>query len=791
MSKFRNALILITALAIIVFAFTACGRKGDLFNNEPPTIAITSYEGTDTLNTEAVLFQQKIYWEAHDTDGVIDKYAFGVVAEVGDELVAFTDDAGDPVGTPGYPVVDENGWVYHYTSAADKSIPLSISTQRTIWTDQVYAVINFPANVNGDSAQVTSVFQVKCKDNRGDECLTPARKYYTAKSDIPRCTAGSTRGDINTQTVGTGMVLSFNIIDKDPFVGAIADHFEFRLEKQDLLGVVIPEADGGYNDTWWSTIDENNIHEYLITLNDWGGTRAALKLNSFLSGAPQDSTYLIAKVVDIAGIVSDSTTISFVVKEGFYPSSLIYNGIAQEGNANINDIYVLGENHFVTYIDEALGQLLPSVMTTEGPHYATPFWIDKNGEYVAILSNDLKVYLSWGYNGEYQANSPGSRKLSIVKDERTGNQYYSEIKYFDLRLDGEPYHYAPLPAAHYNFEDAETGKVWLRVPSSHAISQETILTGLNAGTHKFEVRAVDLQDVGDATPTSFIFTVVAPVPVQDKEGIIILDDSFPNPTHSPEEYVDSLYSTDCFLFGYPGTSSSLDRKELSETVWPDIHWAKDVFSPTDLQGYKTVIYFCDNQTALSNFAKEYDVLNIYLRNGGNLIFSGGKNIAVETQRDCVNFGFPILRQYFGIEEDDAAVEFVMKGTTEADFLNLQYFIGATADTNNGFTQDIGLQIPSFNILVTNANAFGPVSYFDESMLDPSTEVIYRFNCKPAGDGPKDPSQFEYNFFNGLPVGLKKVTGNSKCYIFGFPLSYMVPEQVNTMLLQCIAEIETE
>jgi len=91
MSKFRNALILITALAIIVFAFTACGRKGDPFNNELPTIAITSYEGSDTLNTEALLFQQKIYWEAHDTDGVVDKYAFAVVDE---NLAAFTDDDG-------------------------------------------------------------------------------------------------------------------------------------------------------------------------------------------------------------------------------------------------------------------------------------------------------------------------------------------------------------------------------------------------------------------------------------------------------------------------------------------------------------------------------------------------------------------------------------------------------------------------------------------------------------------------------------------------------------------------
>jgi hypothetical protein len=786
MSKFRNSLILITALFIIVFVFTACGRKGDPNTNVPPTIAITSYEGTDTLSTEAVLFQQKIYWEAHDTDGVVEKYAFRVVKS--DNFYPYEDENGNPIGTPGYYVVNEDGWVYHYQSGADESIPLALSTERTIWTDQVYAVINFPANVDGDSAHVTSVFEVKCKDNTGDECLTPARRYYTAESNTPTCTVGSTRGDINTQTVGTGMVLSFKILDEDPFIDIEADHFEFKLEKRNLIGEILSEADGGYPDEWWSTIDESNIHEYLITLDNDGGNRAALKINTFLSGAPQDSTYLIAKVVDIAGIVSDPTTISFVVKEGFYPSSLIYSGIAQEGNENINDIYALGENHFATYIDEALGQLLPSVMTTDGAHYATPFWIDKNGDYVALHSNDLKVYLSWGYNGEYMGNSPGRKKISVVFDERTANQYFSEIKYFDLRLDGEAYHYAPLPASQYNIEDPETGKTWLRVPISHAISQETILTGLNSGTHKFEVRAVDLQDIGDATPTFFIFKIINSIPLQDKEGILVLDDSPNNPLFSPEAHVDSLYSTAYFLAGYEGTVDALDRAELKTTVWVSgLHWSKDVFSPTDLQQFKTVIYFADSPNEPNKFAMEYDVLNIYLRNGGNLIFSGGKNIAVEVQRDCVNFGLPVLNRYFGIEEDEDAVNFIKKGVTEANYLNLRYFIGATAD--NGFTQDVDLQLPSFNTLFDDA--LGPVSYFDENMLDPSTEVIYRFKCRPVGDNAEEPSNYEYNMFNGQPVGLKKVTGNSKCYIFGFPLAYMVPEQVNTILLQCIQEIETE
>ncbi|RLC52391.1 MAG: hypothetical protein DRI23_02935 [Candidatus Cloacimonadota bacterium] len=797
MLKFRNALVLITVLIVIMIAFTACGRKGNEYPNQLPTIAITSYEGSAVADTTtSILFQQDIYWEANDLDGTVDKYAFRVVKE---NLEPFTDNHGAYVGVNGYSVVDEDGWVYHYNEGADESIPLAISTQKSIWTDQVYATINFPANENGDSAKVVSVFEVKCKDNDGDECLVPARKYYNAESTIPRCTAGSTRGAINGKEVGTGMVLSFNINDDDPFVGAIADHFEFRLEKRNLLGVVIPEEEGGYPaydptdpDAWFSTIDEPKINEYLITLDDFNGTRAALKINTFLGGEPQDSTYLISRTIDIAGIISEPNEIGFAVKEGFYPATVIYNGIQQDSYGTSNDIYVLGENHFVTYIDEALGQLLPSVSTLDGTHYATPFWLNKEAKYVAIHSNDLKVYMHWGYAGEFAGNSPGAKLNGIVFDEVTGGNYYSEIKFYDLRLDGEPYHYAPLPASQYNIEDDVTGKQWLRVPISHNISTEAVLTGLDVGIHRFEVRAVDLQDVVDATPTEFVFEVVAPIPADQKDGILVLDDDLGNPLMSPEEYVDSLYSKAYFLNGYDGRVDLLKRKELIETVWiSGLHFSKDVFSPTDLQEYKTVIYHSDNPLeANNNFASEYDVMNLYLRGGGNMIFSGGKNIAIKVDIDCNNYGFPILEKYFGItQNEDDAIQFVKKGDVDATFFDLSYFIGATA--RNSFTQNIDLQLPSFNALVNNVDGLGPVSYFDPDYLTEGTEIIYEFDCRPVGDGAGDPTQYEYDYFTSMAVGLKKVTDTSKCYIFGFPLSYMEWEQVNTMMMQIILDIEAE
>ena len=38
------------------------------------------------------------------------------------------------------------------------------------------------------------------------------------------------------------------------------------------------------------------------------------------------------------------------------------------------------------------------------------------------------------------------------------------------------------------------------------------------------------------------------------------------------------------------------------------------------------------------------------------------------------------------------------------------------------------------------------------------------------------------------VNKKKVTEDNSCYIFGFPLAYMEPEQVKSMMTQILSEI---
>ncbi len=800
MFKFRNAAIIIAVLLVLLLIFSACGRKGSLETNIKPTISITSYEGVEEPalidSISPASFQQKIYWEASDEDGVVDKYAFRVVDE---DMQPFSNIQGDIIGTPGYEIVDENGWVYHYQTGADETIPLELSDSKTIWTDQVYAIINFPANQDGDSTDVTSVFEVKCKDNLGEECEESAIKYFHVNSLKPSCTVRSTKGDIAGKTIGIGIVFSFNIIDKDQFVGSIPDYFLFKLDKKDLLGALIT-GDEGYSDIVWTTKYERDIEEYEVTLDDYEGTRAALKLNNIENSVPQDSTYITAWAVDLAGIVSDSVTISFIVKEGFYPGTLIYNGIKQGNIEPGNNLFALGANQFVTYIDASLGRLIPSVMTLEGTHYSTPFWISKDGEYTAIHSNDMKIYMKWGYYGEYQNNSPNppNKKNANVLDERTGKQYFSEIRFYDLRMDGEAYYYAPLPGSEFNILDEETGKEWLRVPVSHAIAQQTIITGLSSGIHRFEVRPVDLQNVPDKTPSEFIFNLFAPVPFNEKEGILILDDSDDNLMISPEAYVDSLYQ-EYYFADYTGRVDFLDRAWLAVNIKNSkFHFDNAEFCPTDLQSYKTVIYHSDNVINKGAFAEEYDVINLYLKGGGNLVFSIGANLQTNVLRDVRNWAFPVLDRYFGVDSSDEESILILEkdGVTALNppFFNLPYFIKAIPD--NGFTEEIDLMIPSFHpfvnihpVLQIEVNAMGPVAYFDESKLDENTTVIYRFGCISAGDGPLDPANYEYNTYNEQPVGLKRQVGESKCYVFSFPLSYMEPVQVKEMLNQIIDEIE--
>ena len=829
MLRFRNAMVFITIALFTLLFFNACeDRKGDLYPNSKPMIQITSYVGEDSLASvsDSVLFQQRIYWEAHDVDGVVEGYAFRVITldEEGNPLYGTVD---NPIGnaTPGYEVLDDQGWVYHYQEGADESIPLAVTEQKTVWSKQVSAVINFPARgalvVDGEGnpvydkygnpiyEPVVSIFEVKCVDDQGDES-TPVKKYFRAQSFTPRVSVQSTKGKINGKQIGTGVVLQFAIIDNDPYVESEADHYEFRLEKRNVnTGEVLGPEQGGYDlgdDEWISTAGQFNVNQFMLTQL----TNPAILTNELVNNAPQDSTFLIVKAIDLAGVVSEPDTVSFIVKEGFYPNSLIYYGAETDGtfNGTKNDIYALGENHFVNYLEDIIGRIIPSVSTIEGTHYSTPFWVDKDGNFAVMNSNDLKIYLHWGYNGEYGYktadgavinNNPNSTKIGSVLDEMTNSSYFSEIRYFDLRLDGMAYTYAPLPAAQYNVVD-EDGTEWLRVPVGSDIAQATILNNMAPGFHRFEVRAVDLQGVGDKTPAEFVFKIVDPIPAAEKSGILIIDDTNSQPGYAPEALIDSLYE-EYYFSDYAGQVDVIDREELRTFIsdlnlW-GLHFTRPVLSPTDLQQYKTIVYHSDDPriSSGSRFAWEYDLLNLYLRSGGNIIFSAGANVRPVLEL-CAIKGFNIMDRYFGLPLDgEDMINIPSKSGIESDFLNLQLFKYAKANADAGFTGEVNLQMPSevaniMNNVVLNPNqALGPVAYFTN--YDADVTSLFTFGSIPPGDGPLDLTQAEYDELNARPVAIRKITSTSRCYLLGFPLSYMVPEEAKAALTQIVNDIENQ
>jgi hypothetical protein len=820
MFKINKPLLFLSILMVTLLLFTACeDRKGSLKQNNAPIISISDYFGEDSLAAaeEADLFQQTIRWNAYDTDGTVEGYAYRVL-----------DTEGNPIATPGHEYIveddnlppEEQGWVWHYEPLADESIPLSSpDAQRTIWSNEVYTVINFPANAEGDSAQVVSRFQVKCIDNRGEESEI-ATKYFRAFSTVPQVRASSTKGEIDTKTIGTGVILQFAVYGDEPYIPEQAQYYEFALEKRDLDGNVIPydgTAVGGYDmdladpSTWLSTRGQANPSQYLISQT----TEPALLPNSFDGDEPRDSTYLVVRATDIAGIISEPDTIAFVVKEGFHPGSLIYVGT--QNNASKNDTWVLGENHYSTYMDQSIPKVIPSVQTIGGTHFATPFWINYPGgfdgeearpdtiEFGAIWSQDLKINMRWGWHGEYQSDEPVNKKVGAVLDEETDMSYFAEITHFDLRLDGAPFEYAPLPAVGENLQIDEDGTQWLRVPIGHEISQGAMLSGdkVTPGEHTIEVRVVDLQGVYDPTPATFTYTIAEPV--TEKSGILVIDDDTAAIVSQ-----DSISATYEYILSDQPEVDYIDRKDVADYIsvigLSPLHFDKAVFSPLDLQKYALIIYHSDAplKNQASNFFKEYDAFNLYLASGGNMIFSGGANIQ-GVQENCRKDAVPLLEKYFGIPLNANDGDLIVNTISNENFLSSAFFVQANAV--DGFTNDIQLAYPNpITQLVNLRYGLNAVSYFTESYLDPLSEITFTLGCKqPDADGngfdptftewddtddtDQYPSQAQFEELQNQPVGVKKVTANNKCYIFGFPLSFMDKDQAKTAVETVISEIQ--
>ncbi len=813
---FVLALITITGL----FILTSCEHsKGSLRSNQPPSIQITSYNGAvDSSNvySDTLLYQQTIYWEGVDTDGIIAGYAFRIL-----------DNDGNAVGTYNYETLDGEGWVYHYKEGANESDPnhpLGDPEVSTIWTSRPSATIRFPASIsqqiirdslpdgsyietiiNESATGIPYLFEVKALDNR-DAQSSIVGKYFFTYSVKPETYISTTKGELSYidedteqivyKDVGLGVRFSFSMVDEDPYIANDPKEFKYVLYKVDTDGNFVQDD----NYKWTELPDTTDLDEWYIAYDSGNISRQILTADPFNTPPLvdfNDDNYLtrIACIgIDEAGLPSYMAYKDFRVKEGFYPGTLVYN----------YDIFALGDNHFVDYRDFSLGIVIPSRTTLTGIEYSTPLFIDQHSRLVALHSDDLQIHMYWGFNGEFSNNSPREKKEDVVLDEQTGVNYLSEIRFFDFRLNGEPYR---LPAfgdpSQYVVTDND-GTQWSRFYISSEYAKRVTLVNLEPtdpfdinSYHKFEVRAVDLQNEPDPTPAEFSFKLDAPLSYEEKQGILIIDDEIDH-AFSPQDTVYAFYND--YIAGYT-PNEVLDYKYLEESVWDSqLHFSKDVLSPTDLQKYKLVIWHVENppKNIKNNFAKEYDVLNLYLRSGGNIILVGGANLS-NVYDAIVSEAYPIFEDYFGlsasVNDVSAGIRFLPGPLTQEP-----YFIGAEP-TNSDWPQvmvNLEGNWSAIGPIISARGGIGSVSYFNNGNFISGVEVLYKTIIKDPSAEVYPPSAEQYAAYNERPNVLRfkrEVAGQvgvqQTCYLVGFPLIYMDQAATQEMMGKMIEDVMTQ
>jgi len=780
-AKSSKLLIGLIFLLLASVTMTGCGKSGTRFNNTAPTIKITSYEGFDDSATyssqDTLIFQQKIYWHANDPDGVIAGYAYRVL-----------DAQDNPIATPGNAFIDTDGsitppnvlnthgsgWVIHYLPGADTTIPLSNpEARRSIWTSQKYAVINFPASdANGNPLPKLSTFEVIAIDNRGDVTANAAWRKFNSTSNRPECTVITTKGNPNGGAVGSGVKLSLSMRDSDPFVDPVPWYYEFKLQKLDMQDNVLETTD------WIRTDSPNNpkLNEYLLTRD----TTPALSYD-FTNGTQVTKTRVLGRAYDLSGVVSDenqnSSKLLFAVKDGFKPKALIYG----------QKVHGVGDNHYLDYAyddQKTPAEIMPFSVTNGKVRYAIPMFKDFNGKNTAVNSNNFKLWVRWGWHGEYgkvQSNgnidyndvTPYDKKVDTVLNYNVSNStgnYYSEITHFDLRFNDQPYNFPPY--ATYIQVDND-GTRWLRIPLNSVLGQGIVLNNMPSGHHKFELRVVDLQNV-PSDPVVYEFELVDPVPVASRTGILIVDDDAASNATSPEPFTTDYYNA---LFGdYSGTKTvvrlpdvNLDRRDRR-------------LSFSDLQNYKMVVYHSDNIQSKGTLFQDCDAMVLYMQHDGNFMVSSSSQLSGMIG-DMVTLNQQSFLNALGITYSTTSVASGGSLTTNPYFQIGKGQLGF-GDVNLRLTA-AGEGTDSWvNSIISARQGLGAITLFNNI----SGEAIFKYGCKPTTSTTFPPTQDQFNTLNDKTVGVRNINGAGRAYTIGFPLTYMQFSDskavINRILSEC-------
>ena len=810
----RKSIVLLTILiatGLALLLLSGCGKSGNRFANQAPTIKITSYEGADDSDLlspyadSVFAFQQKIYWHATDPDGVITGFAYRVSRVYRDNSGAITRIV--PIATPGNDSIDDGqltpsnvletlgtGWVLHTSGDNPK---------KSIWTNQKYATINFPAaDTLGNPEVIESLFEVIAIDNRGDitkvdpRCSNPPRseawRSFNAQSDPPTCAVSTTKGNPNGGQVGAGLRLMFSMKNNDPFIDPIPSKFMFAIVKSDTTGVHNSTQDIVWYDTATS-LNDAKIEEFLLTKH----TTPSLTYDYNEGGTVlQTKTKIYAVAYDMAGVASaNPDSIYFSVKPGFRPATLVYH----------QRIYALGDHHYIDYSDGDTQEILPFTIIGGVQRFATFFYADSTNTNSAVHSQNLKTWLRWGWSGEYgkisgnvidYTNNPFDKKLDAVLDRADSTNYFSEITHFHLRLDGQPYYYAPMAADETAYVTDTNGDRWLRIPLNSPLGQTLVLTSLQPGMHTFQVRCEDLQGEVDPQPAVFNFNVAQYIPPASRNGILIIDDDEHHNTFSPDDIVQAKY--EYMLADYTGPKVFMKRHYGADPVQSDEFYTDKRYrqlSPSDLMKFKLVIYHNDNPSKSGELKLENDGITQYLADGGNMLISHTNQLsAVLTAFSSV--AQKTFLHYMNVPFRNDSSTFLSGGLTVRPFF--QTAVGQNVnsvpfpDVNLQFNAN-GVGESSFNPIVEGRDGLSAITYFPlmdlPSYSSYAANVIYRMRIKNVGADSYSPAnEAEYNKYNNRAVGFRKVNPNgARCYLLGFPLSYMCDADARALMNRVIAD----
>jgi hypothetical protein len=788
-------LICIAVGAIIVGCDT---HKGALNANQEPVVSIKTQAGdsltvnpdgsfTSTAASDTVIFQQTIHWSGDDPDGWVVGYCYRV-----------RDIHGNFITTPGHASIDSDGWVLQDKTKNTGKIPYdggtSVDASLTKWTEYPYAVINFPACNSEFANNAPSVLEVMCIDNRG-QISQISRKIFSCKSSAPRVIISTSSGDLDADTK-VGMALRFrfdigNATDDSYEYNLLSGnrwwYFEYCVKKVDkTTGALVEQSD------WLSTQNYTNPQQVLIRKVPYGAQTATLSSDFNEAGNLVTQTRLIARVRDVSGMYSPYDSVSFSVTDKYAPGTVIYP----------QKCFAIGSNHYMELCGQT-DQDAPVDYTTTGTLVGTPFFKDITGTYAAIWSADFNVTMKWGYNGEYNDNNPAHRQSGAVLDEVTNYNYRTEITSYQVRLDGRPFEFPALMAlpnyeTDYIYTDENNDK-WLQIPASKDMATEIVLSNLlpydendPSTLHKLIVRAVDLQGVPDPTPDSLVFKLVAPVSADAKHGVLIIDDDTNLPSTNAlngETEVDNFYNN--IAASLTGDYAAIDRNQIVTGDYFDgalhsgnsgANTGMDALSPTDLQKYKLVIWHSDSRmySSGSNLWKEIDVLRLYLKDGGNLIVSGGDDLRPSLESATAS-SYTFFHSFFGLP-----LNYASKGLAPAEM----YFQGATSvaadypnlalNITNSFDQGVGTLHRMGSVMVINWDTDPNTSDTPETvtplytvdLTNPPANIASGFSGKVCG------------FYNTL----QSTMGTSqKCAMFSFGLSYMQADQVQAMVSALMAD----